>query len=177
MAATSVVRRAFSIDSKLPKTTRSRPWDADEPGVGKSARSRPPDSPGRRKRSPVPANLWEHAFAWLSTPMVAPPPESRAAPEPMSSAGRRRRITIARELGLREADTPEALHRARRKFMWQNHPDRRADISADLATRRVAIANRLVDRALAQFARRTGVRHARGQAAGGLTRATSALLA
>ena len=95
--------------------------------------------------------------------MSRPRPKRAAAPEPKRPPPGDDVVTIARELGLREADTPEALHRARRKFMWQNHPDRRADISADLATRRVAIANMLVDRALAQFARRTGVRRRAGR--------------
>ncbi len=63
-------------------------------------------------------------------------------------------MTIARELGLPDAATPDALQRARRRFMWRNHPDRRQDIPADLANRRVAIANMLVDRALAEFAGR-----------------------
>jgi hypothetical protein len=31
--------------------------------------------------------------------------------------------------------------------MWNNHPDRRPDVPRELANRRVAIANMLVDRA------------------------------
>ena len=31
--------------------------------------------------------------------------------------------------------------------MWDNHPDRRRDLDRDLANRRVALANMLLDRA------------------------------
>jgi len=55
--------------------------------------------------------------------------------------------TISRELGLNGGLSAQALAGIRRRFMWANHPDRRLDISRDLANRRVAIANMLIDRA------------------------------
>ena len=55
---------------------------------------------------------------------------------------------IARELALEGLDSEAALQRARRRFMWLNHPDRRPDWPHDLATRRVALANMLIDKAL-----------------------------
>lgn len=55
---------------------------------------------------------------------------------------------IASELGLSGIADPANLHSLRRRFMWANHPDRRPDLPRDLATRRVAIANMLIDRAL-----------------------------
>jgi hypothetical protein len=51
-------------------------------------------------------------------------------------------------LGLTSFSTSDEFHRARRRFMWRNHPDRRPEIPAALANRRVAIANMLIDRAL-----------------------------
>lgn len=56
---------------------------------------------------------------------------------------------VAAELGLSPSLTREDLNRARRRFMWRNHPDRRDDIGREIANRRVAIANMLIDRAQA----------------------------
>jgi hypothetical protein len=56
---------------------------------------------------------------------------------------------VAGELGLSPALTREDLNRARRRFMWRNHPDRRDEIGREIANRRVAIANMLIDRAKA----------------------------
>ncbi len=61
--------------------------------------------------------------------------------------------SIAAELGLTGALTHDELNRARRRFMWNNHPDRRPDVPRELANRRVAIANMLVDRAQSALAR------------------------
>jgi len=55
---------------------------------------------------------------------------------------------IASELGLSGIADPAILRRLRRRFLWANHPDRRPDLPGDLANRRVAIANMLIDRAL-----------------------------
>jgi hypothetical protein len=57
--------------------------------------------------------------------------------------------SVAGELGLSPSLTREDLNRARRRFMWRNHPDRRAEIGREIANRRVAIANMLIDRAQA----------------------------
>jgi hypothetical protein len=60
--------------------------------------------------------------------------------------------SIAKELGLDRAQSEDDLHRARRRFMWRNHPDRCDLAQRALANRRVAIANMLIDRALATLA-------------------------
>jgi hypothetical protein len=60
--------------------------------------------------------------------------------------------TIAQELGLDRAANEEDLNRARRRFMWRNHPDRRGEAQRGLADRRVAVANMLIDRARAKLA-------------------------
>ena len=89
-------------------------------------------------------NLWDHAFAWAIEPKPDSAPErSQAGLETPSDDP----ATIAAELGL-ENLTRRELHRARRLFMWRNHPDRSPDVPAALANRRAAIANRLVDFAL-----------------------------
>jgi hypothetical protein len=64
---------------------------------------------------------------------------------------------IRGELQLAALATRAELQQARRRFMWANHPDRRPDLPRDLATRRVATANMLIDRALRDLgpARRT----------------------
>ena len=60
--------------------------------------------------------------------------------------------TIAQELGLDRAANEEDLNKARRRFMWRNHPDRRGEAQRELADRRVAVANMLIDRARAKLA-------------------------
>lgn len=87
--------------------------------------------------------LWEQAAAW--TPEADPPPE---APRPSASPE-----DIAVELDMKSLMTCADVARARRRFMWENHPDRRRDIDAGLATRRGAIANMLLDRRLAHLGR------------------------
>ncbi len=92
-------------------------------------------------------SLWELAAAW--TPEADPPPEPPPAPPPSELLE-----DIAAELALFELKSAAEIARARRRFMWANHPDRRADIDSALANRRVAIANMLLDRMLALVARR-----------------------
>jgi hypothetical protein len=58
---------------------------------------------------------------------------------------------LACELGLAAASTPEELHRIRRRFALSNHPDRVAPALRAVATRRMMIANRLIDEALARL--------------------------
>lgn len=76
-----------------------------------------------------------------------PEPAPRAAPIVLPSDDAE---AIERELGLATIATRSGLLRARREFMWANHPDRRPEWPSDLATRRVALANMLIDRALRQ---------------------------
>jgi hypothetical protein len=97
-------------------------------------------------------NLWDHAFAWAldRAPDVPPepPPVDLEVPLPSDDPE-----SIATELELASFSTSDEFHRARRRFMWRNHPDRRPEIPAALANRRVAIANMLIDRALKKFSR------------------------
>jgi len=58
---------------------------------------------------------------------------------------------IALELGLDRTLSEEELNRARRRFMWRNHPDRCSEAQRPLADRRVAVANMLIDRARAKL--------------------------
>jgi hypothetical protein len=92
------------------------------------------------------ADLWDHAAAWAS--------ESEPDEAPTSPASSDEVEAIARELDLANASTRGEILRARRRFMWKHHPDRRPDISDPSAGRRVAIANMLVDRALEALSKR-----------------------
>lgn len=92
-------------------------------------------------------HLFEHAFAWVPAADVTTQP-APAAPTPAPRPPAIEVQTILRELDLVPNATPEQLQRARRRFMWENHPDRRTDIPPETANRRVAIANMLFDRAL-----------------------------
>jgi hypothetical protein len=58
------------------------------------------------------------------------------------------REAIAGELGLTPALGARDLERIRREFALANHPDRAAPAARDLATRRMTIANTLIDQAL-----------------------------
>lgn len=59
---------------------------------------------------------------------------------------------IAEDLRLDECATEQALRDRRRQFARANHPDRIAAEFHEQATRRMMIANSLVDRALARIA-------------------------
>lgn len=99
---------------------------------------------------PAPAashSLWEFAAAW--TPEADPPPP---APEPPRPSARPQ--DIADEIALAGLRTPADIARARRRFMWDNHPDRRGDLDRALANQRVATANMLLDQALAALMKR-----------------------
>ncbi|HYA72764.1 MAG TPA: hypothetical protein VEF36_06370 [Roseiarcus sp.] len=91
---------------------------------------------------------WDQALDWIAEPQDAP-----SAPN-MAGAPSDNADSIAAELGLTGALTHDELNRARRQFMWNNHPDRRPDVPRELANRRVAIANMLVDRAQSALAER-----------------------
>jgi hypothetical protein len=100
-------------------------------------------------------SLWEFAAAW--TPEADPPaPPPAPAPPPPPPRPSARAQDIAAELGLDRLKTAAELAYARRRFMWNNHPDRRGDLDRDLANRRVALANMLLDRALAALRQRRG---------------------
>ena len=87
-------------------------------------------------------SLWEFAAAW--TPEADPPPPTPPPPPPPPGPSGRPE-DIAAELNFLGLRTAGDIARARRRFMWENHPDRRGDIDRDLANRRVAIANGLLD--------------------------------
>ena len=95
-------------------------------------------------------SLWEFAAAW--TPEADPPPPRPAPPPPPRPSIRPE--DIAAELSLTTLRTKAEVARARRRFMWDNHPDRRKDLDRELANRRVAVANMLLDRVHAWHARR-----------------------
>lgn len=78
----------------------------------------------------------------------APAVTEDAAPPPTTTDP----DAIARELGLATARSADDLHRARRRFALLNHPDRLDSALRETATRRMMIANRLLDDALAHKA-------------------------
>jgi len=108
------------------------------------------DPPAETADSPTSA--WDQALAWVEA-AGEPPPVEPAAPRVEPAAP----LTddpdaITAELDLGDAPTLAELSRVRRRFMWANHPDRRRDAPRELANRRVAIANMLLDRAEAALA-------------------------
>ena len=100
-------------------------------------------------------SLWDHASAWVPEPEPEQPPPAPApapppAPRPAPSVDPH---VIANELNLASLSTMDEHSRLRRRFCWQNHPDRYPDIPAEIANRRVAIANMLIDRAIENLAK------------------------
>ncbi|MGA2792004.1 MAG: hypothetical protein ABSE69_00505 [Roseiarcus sp.] len=87
------------------------------------------------------ASHWHAALAWIEEQ-----DEATALVEAQHAADESAEAILA-ELGLTESLTDEELTRLRRLYMWRNHPDRRRESQRASATRRVAIANMLVDRA------------------------------
>jgi hypothetical protein len=74
--------------------------------------------------------------------------QESARPEPPRPLPSDAPDVIASELALSGTADLAGLQSLRRRFMWMNHPDRRPDLPRELANRRVAIANMLIDRAL-----------------------------
>jgi hypothetical protein len=96
----------------------------------------------------VAAEHWDRALEWIvEPPEPAGPVKTVELPSDNPDA-------IAAELSLSSALTLAQLSRVRRRFMWNNHPDRRPDVPRELANRRVAIANMLIDGAARALAKR-----------------------
>ncbi len=110
--------------------TLGHPFDSFAPPIGSDA-----------NKEFAAAERWDQALDWITEP------SSAAGAAKTASAPSDDPAAIAAELGLTNALTHGELNRARRRFMWNNHPDRRPDVPRDLANRRVAIANMLLDRA------------------------------
>ena len=106
--------------------------------VNPLALAAPPISEGPRAASAI-AGAFDDAMAWIGEP--APTGEQAFRGDDSE--------TVARELGPLAGLSRDALTRLRRRYMWANHPDRCADAPRERANRRVAIANMLIDRALA----------------------------
>jgi hypothetical protein len=88
---------------------------------------------------------WDAALAWIEEL------DGPAAIVEMRQPAADTAEAILDELGLNENLTYEELNQARRLYMWRNHPDRLGEAQRESATRRVAIANMLVDRAQARL--------------------------
>ena len=83
-------------------------------------------------------------YADESAPAATPPPPACD------------RETIAGELRLTPELTARDLERIRREFALANHPDRVAPLDRDHATRRMTLANTLIDQALQEKRRGRG---------------------
>ena len=106
------------------------------------------DISGRRRsrRTTGGASDWHAAMASSKSRMNRRRLSNRrAAPSESAEA-------ILEELGLIEHLTEAELARLRRLYMWRNHPDRHRESQRASATRRVAIANMLLDRARSRLA-------------------------
>jgi hypothetical protein len=98
-----------------------------------------------RPASLASGSAWDAALAWFEEQ------DEPAAALEAPGSGADTAETILSELGLNDTLTVDELNKARRIFMWANHPDRQGEARRDIATRRVAIANMLVDRAQARL--------------------------
>jgi hypothetical protein len=98
-----------------------------------------------RPATPGGGSSWDAALAWIEE--VDGPAAIIETRQPAADTAE----AILDELGLNENLTYEELNQARRLYMWRNHPDRLGEAQRERATRRVAIANMLVDRAQARL--------------------------
>jgi len=138
------------FDAALEQVERSKPTTRLTPPkcVAPPLPAAPPALSGHH-------SLWEAAAAW--TPEADPsPPRPLPAAQPPPPRPSAQLEDIAAELRLPTLATTADLQTARRRFMWDNHPDRRKDLDRDLANHRVALANMLLDRALAGLRKRRG---------------------
>ncbi|OLP59471.1 hypothetical protein BJF93_12260 [Xaviernesmea oryzae] len=102
------------------------------------------------------------AHAAGKAPPAPEKPKAAAAPEPKVKTERTmprhlERLApeeIAAELGLSATDTLESLNEKRRRFARLNHPDRHDAAFQAAATRRMTLANMLIDEAARRLRRR-----------------------
>ncbi|MBX5068835.1 hypothetical protein [Rhizobium lentis] len=94
-------------------------------------------------------------FDNLDAAGVVEKPAPPAAAEPVMPAHLNRMAPheVAAELAISAADTPQTLGEKRRAFARANHPDGVALPFRDNATKRMMIANLLIDEALQRIAR------------------------
>jgi hypothetical protein len=90
-------------------------------------------------------SAWDEALDWIEE--SDEPTAVIEAPRPADESAE----AILAELGLSEQPTYDELNQARRLYMWRHHPDRLGEAQRESATRRVAIANMLIDRAQARL--------------------------
>ncbi|MFP5076836.1 hypothetical protein ACLE20_05965 [Rhizobium sp. YIM 134829] len=109
----------------------------------------------------------EQAYADMAGPPTPPPPPEPAAtklepdvpaeeespPEPPSFLSRLTLEEVLADLGIRPGDNPTRLAEQRRAFAALNHPDRHDPSHRAAATRRMMLANMLVDEALRRWRR------------------------
>ena len=98
-----------------------------------------------RPAKPAGGSSWDAALAWIEE--LDRPAAVIETRQPAADTAE----AILDELGLSDDLTYEELNQARRLYMWRNHPDRLGEAQREGATRRVAIANMLVDRAQARL--------------------------
>jgi len=112
----------------VPPIFSLTPDDSDKPGT----------SPGRSNRTGGPYQLYEREAASESAPFRAMSEEDEVA----------KALRISRNL------TPAELNRRRRDFARSHHPDRVPEPFRAQATRRMSIANAMIDGALRSRTRR-----------------------
>jgi hypothetical protein len=141
------------IDRTMPRADRS-PFDQVLDAVSRAAKSETGESTAAAYRGRIVLECLleqaEHA-ALPSTDALA---ELYVEGVPHLPPGPVHFAAVAEELGLRPGLTPAELGRIRRSFALANHPDRAAPAHRDEATRRMAIANILIDRALREIRHR-----------------------
>jgi hypothetical protein len=91
------------------------------------------------------------------TPVAVPEPEPAPEPEPEpvmpEHLSRIAPADIAAELAISSTDTVQSLGEKRRAFAKANHPDRVLPQFRDNATRRMTLANLLIDEAVRRLSR------------------------
>jgi hypothetical protein len=96
----------------------------------------------------VPTDRLTKAYGEVPFANPEPPPRPPNPPRTQLSEAE----AVAQELNLASARSVAEIKRSRRNFALRNHPDRVSPAKREEATRRMTIANTLIDRALKERA-------------------------
>jgi hypothetical protein len=142
----------------LEEARRARGEEEEDPapaGAGGRGRThgsgeflRTLESMAGRVRAYVSARLLAGVYADTAAPADPPEPEKPRPAPPPAPPPRSEHDTVVDELHLTPNLSADALKHLRRRFAKANHPDRVAADAREQATRRMTIANVLIDAAL-----------------------------
>ena len=143
LRALDEARRSAMADEEEPVAPRK----PTAPAYGSADFLQTVDRMTEKLRSYISAGLLARLYADNPSRSAPKPAESKPEPEPQAPP-KSEHEQVLDELHLTPGLSAAALKAIRRKFAKANHPDRVAPPRRDQATRRMTIANSLIDEAL-----------------------------